>query len=347
MGQVNHRCAVLGKPIAHSLSPVLHAAAYAALGLDNWRYTRQEVAQDGLVRFLEGLDSSWVGLSLTMPLKKAIQPYGAACDFWSRCLHVSNTAVLDWAKEGGCRSRPFIRLYNTDVDGISLAFDHAWTKASVRSSSVAHAADNVAFIPGCRDEGASAVLLGNGNTALSALAALTRLVVPGKGPVKEVFVCARDTGSDGEFRMLLERLDVPVTLVSVPLSGAERYLHRADVAVSALPPHVADGLAGRLACMKPFPTSMFPTLLDVAYASRPSALVHAWTRLGGIGIGGEEMLLYQAIRQVGLMTEGYLPATNASDSFGSLVSDEDAGRGGMLERHMREALQTRMRVTNE
>ena len=62
------RCGVAGSPIAHSLSPALHRAAYAHLGLD-WEYDRHEVAEDGLGEFLDGLDDTWRGLSLTMPLK--------------------------------------------------------------------------------------------------------------------------------------------------------------------------------------------------------------------------------------------------------------------------------------
>ena len=64
------RCAVLGSPIQHSLSPALHRAAYAELGLD-WSYERYEVGEDGLADFVAGCDASWRGLSLTMPLKVA------------------------------------------------------------------------------------------------------------------------------------------------------------------------------------------------------------------------------------------------------------------------------------
>ena len=62
----NHRCAVLGKPVAHSLSPVLHNAAYRSLKLDDWLYDKHEVGEDDLDAFLKGLDSTWAGLSLTV-----------------------------------------------------------------------------------------------------------------------------------------------------------------------------------------------------------------------------------------------------------------------------------------
>src|SRR5690625_8048742 len=64
------RAAVLGQPVAHSLSPVLHRAAYAALGLSGWTYTCREVSEEQFHGFLASLDPSWVGLSVTMPLKQ-------------------------------------------------------------------------------------------------------------------------------------------------------------------------------------------------------------------------------------------------------------------------------------
>ena len=98
MTEVNHRCAVLGKPIAHSLSPVLHNAAYHALHLDDWSYDKHEVGEPDLEGFLESLDPTSSGLSLTMPLKKTIQPYGTPCNTWAKELMVANTAVFDWTK---------------------------------------------------------------------------------------------------------------------------------------------------------------------------------------------------------------------------------------------------------
>ncbi|MDQ1464459.1 MAG: shikimate dehydrogenase, partial [Actinomycetota bacterium] len=67
------RAAVLGSPIAHSLSPVLHTTAYRVLGLA-WSYEAIECDEDQLPDLLEGLDETYVGLSLTMPLKRAVIP---------------------------------------------------------------------------------------------------------------------------------------------------------------------------------------------------------------------------------------------------------------------------------
>ena len=67
------RAAVLGSPIGHSLSPALHRAAYASLGLD-WTYDAIEVTVDRLPGFMRSLDATWAGISLTMPLKEAVIP---------------------------------------------------------------------------------------------------------------------------------------------------------------------------------------------------------------------------------------------------------------------------------
>jgi shikimate dehydrogenase len=104
------RCAVVGSPIEHSLSPTLHRAAYAHLGL-NWTYDRFEVDERRLAAFVSGLDASWRGLSLTMPLKVAILELGQV-DELAKLAGAANTLIL----EGGERS-----VYNTDVGGLTWA----------------------------------------------------------------------------------------------------------------------------------------------------------------------------------------------------------------------------------
>ncbi|MGD9960207.1 shikimate dehydrogenase [Nocardioides sp.] len=105
------RCAVLGDPIAHSLSPVLHRAAYAELGLD-WTYEAIRVASGGLGDFLDGLDDSWRGLSLTMPLKRELVPLADELTATARLAAAANTLVLDDGRRVA---------HNTDVPGASAA----------------------------------------------------------------------------------------------------------------------------------------------------------------------------------------------------------------------------------
>jgi shikimate dehydrogenase len=68
---VIRRAALLGSPVSQSPSPALHRAAYLALGLPEWRYDAFDVAPAGLAGFLDRLDDSWAGVSLTGPLQSA------------------------------------------------------------------------------------------------------------------------------------------------------------------------------------------------------------------------------------------------------------------------------------
>jgi shikimate dehydrogenase len=136
------RAAVLGSPIGHSLSPLLHRAAYAALGLD-WTYDAVEVVPDGLAGFLDGLGPEWAGLSLTMPLKAAVLPLLDDVTPLARDVAAANTVVLRDGRRSG---------HNTDVHGIVAALAEAGVTSVAR-----------------------AVVLGGGATARSALAALAAL----------------------------------------------------------------------------------------------------------------------------------------------------------------------------
>ncbi|WP_300681742.1 shikimate dehydrogenase [Nocardioides sp.] len=65
-----HRCGVIGDPVAHSLSPALHNAGYAAAGLEGWSYQAIRVEAGRVGDFLAGLGDQWRGLSVTAPHKR-------------------------------------------------------------------------------------------------------------------------------------------------------------------------------------------------------------------------------------------------------------------------------------
>ena len=102
---------MVGTPIRHSLSPVLHRAAYAALGLD-WTYDAHELAEDDLPAFLDGLDDTWRGLSLTMPLKRTVVPLLDELTDRAAQARAANTVVLDGRHRTG---------HNTDIPGAARA----------------------------------------------------------------------------------------------------------------------------------------------------------------------------------------------------------------------------------
>ncbi len=108
---MGRRCGVLGDPIEHSLSPVLHRAGYAALGLD-WEYAAHRVASGGLPDFLASLDDDWRGLSLTMPLKREAVPLVDELTERARLAGAANTIVLEGERLVGD---------NTDIPGAIAA----------------------------------------------------------------------------------------------------------------------------------------------------------------------------------------------------------------------------------
>ena len=109
------RAAVLGSPIAHSLSPVLHRAAYAELGLETGCTTRFDVDEEGLAGFLAELDGRWAGLSLTMPLKRAVIPLLDEVSETAASVEAVNTVVFG---DDGRRLGD-----NTDIPGMIAALD--------------------------------------------------------------------------------------------------------------------------------------------------------------------------------------------------------------------------------
>lgn len=267
------RAAVLGHPIAHSLSPVLHRAAYAALGLDDWRYEPVDVTEDQLPAFVAGLDAAWAGLSLTMPLKQTVLGLLDHVEPLAEVVGAVNTVLV----QGG--GRPVLVGANTDVHGVVSALREGLGERRV----------------------GSAVVLGAGATAASTLAALAQLGCT--TPDVHVRSMARAGGTmRAAHRMGVE----PRFLTMDPADRLLAALERADVVVSTLPPRAADPLAERLLAGAPAGAGAGPelpgVLLDCAYDPRPTALTAAWAARGGVAVTGERMLLHQATEQVRLMT---------------------------------------------
>ncbi|HWV26982.1 MAG TPA: shikimate dehydrogenase, partial [Aeromicrobium sp.] len=109
------RAAVLGSPIAHSLSPVMHRAAYAAAGLD-WTYDAIDVPAGGLAAVVSGLGDEWRGLSVTAPLKPEAAAFATDRTPVVERLGAANTLV---------RTSKGWTADNTDVPGALAALAEA------------------------------------------------------------------------------------------------------------------------------------------------------------------------------------------------------------------------------
>ncbi|WKD57578.1 Shikimate dehydrogenase [Corynebacterium capitovis DSM 44611] len=127
MDAITRRAAVLGSPVAHSLSPVLHAAGYAAAGLRNWEYTRIECTADQLADVVRGADESFRGFSVTMPAKFAALEFADEVSSRAAAIGSANTLVRT---AGGWRAD------NTDCEGVDAALDELLGGSPVSSALV-------------------------------------------------------------------------------------------------------------------------------------------------------------------------------------------------------------------
>lgn len=273
------RCAVWGSPVAHSLSPVLHRAAYAALGLTTWSYDRREVDAPGFAGALEELDETWRGLSLTMPLKEVALEAAAEATDTARETAAANTLVR---VEGGWLAD------NTDVYGITAAL--AAVGCDLASDAVAEV-----------------VVVGSGATARSAVAAVAaaageavasrRVTLMVRDEARpETLAHARATGLDVAVAPLGAWPDADVVINTAPST--------AGLPLDTLP--TADGGRTRV-------------LLDVIYGEGPTPLQRggqhrAWTLARGV-----DMLLHQATRQVTLMTGEPAPLAAMAEALYAVV----------------------------
>jgi shikimate dehydrogenase len=176
------RAAVVGRPVAHSLSPVLHRAAYAALGLTDWSYDALDIGAEDLPVLLAGLGEEWRGFSVTMPCKQAAVDVADVVEPLPRLLHAANTLI---------RTDEGWRAENTDVTGIGMALQLAGVK-----------------------EVGAATIIGAGGTAAAAAVALSSL------GAEHVDVVVRDPSRAGDVVRVLTTLGVPVTVT--PLAEATR-----------------------------------------------------------------------------------------------------------------------------
>ena len=250
------KAAVLGSPIAHSLSPALHRAAYRWLALD-WTYEAVLCTQDQLPAFLKSLDHSWAGLSLTMPLKASVLPLLDEVTAEARLVGGANTIVRRQGRLLGS---------NTDIPGIA---------AALRDQGVASG------------QPSAVTVLGAGATARSALAGLAEL------GVEAVDVYARSPEARAAMASLGSALGV--TVADFGWEYAPRGLAQWLV-LSTVPAGVADHLVELV------PQGDVGVLFDVVYAPWPTPLADRWMRAGGLVVGGLDLLVQQAARQVRAMT---------------------------------------------
>ncbi|NMO56298.1 shikimate dehydrogenase [Actinoplanes sp. TBRC 11911] len=201
--QTVRRAAVCGKPIAHSLSPVIHRAGFAAAGLTGWEYTAFECAETELATLVEGLGPEWAGLSLTMPLKEVALGLAAEASPTATATGAANTLVRrddgSWYAD------------NTDVPGMVRVLNDAGLPPQP-----------------------SITVLGGGGTARAALAAAARL------GAREVTVVTRRPQARASLKPAADALGVRIA--GAGWADAAATLD-ADAVIATVPKGAADQLA--------------------------------------------------------------------------------------------------------
>lgn len=278
------RAAVLGHPIEHSRSPLLHSTAYRELGVEIG-YTAIDTLPEQAAAFARRLrtEPGWVGVSVTMPMKDALIPFIDAPSPRVRRLGALNTVMVRRDEHGVT-----LLAENTDVDGIVRALD--LQGAGAQETSGTRGAPVVA-------------ILGNGNTAMAALEACALM---GAGRVE---LLVRNPARAADALDLAATLGLEAT--AHPYTEAAGRIFGYDAVISTLPARAADswlqalGLDGVAAensgsnagALKPG-----AVLLDVAYDPWPSALATAWEAAGGRVVSGLSMLVHQGVEQVKLFS---------------------------------------------
>ncbi|PPK63919.1 shikimate dehydrogenase [Actinokineospora auranticolor] len=201
------RAAVLGSPVAHSLSPVLHSAAYAALGLE-WSYDRVECDEQRLPGFVADLGEEWVGLSVTMPGKRAALAVASSVSSRAEAVGAANTLVRGadgWFAD--C----------TDIDGVVGA---------LRATGFA--------------DGVNGVILGAGGTACAALAAFAEL------GIESATVVVRDPARAVDAVECAEKSALPLEVLRLSDVDLARLAVASSVLVNTVPPAATAPLAREL-----------------------------------------------------------------------------------------------------
>lgn len=202
---MNKKFGIIGSPVEHSKSPTIHSAAYRVLGLD-WEYSRDEVSKGSLATFINGLDDSWQGLSVTAPLKNEANKFAKNLDEYSKLTGVTNTLIRN--SSGGWDG------YNTDIFGIVQTIRRK-NNSEINSS----------------------LVIGSGATAHSAILAISIIA-----PRSELRIYARNS----QTRKAAIRFAKSLGLSAKRAWFFETSAATADLVISSLPAHSLDAIARKL-----------------------------------------------------------------------------------------------------
>lgn len=260
----------------HSLSPVIHNAAYTALNLP-YHFSVTEVHDADLPSFFKLRATDLAGLAVTSPYKHAVIPYLDAVEPMANTLGVVNTIVFTAQLATG---------FNTDVYGIRQALLEA---PQLGEKLVANQTISA-------PEPLHSVIVGGGATAISALMASAEM------GVKSISIIARSFHKPPSIVKVAASLGLTPRLIPWKQPGlVEKTLQAADLVISTVPSENFAEIAGFLHA-----NPRLPVVLEAAYKNPQPPVLETVGRVGTY-VAGTRMLLHQATQQFALHTGQVAP----------------------------------------
>lgn len=259
----------------------MHRACYDLLGRSELDYTAIDVSAEELPEFWAQIDASWLGLSLTMPLKIAVLPYLAGTDAYAARTGAVNTVLF--TEEGPMG-------FNTDVIGF-LEVLHAF---GMNPSTL-------------KDHPGHVLVLGAGATAASALCAVQEL------GLNHAAVAARNTEAVAELasrfpaiQVNAVSLDSRTSFVAEVVTAVGNQAQAPTILINTLP---IDAMTPQLlGAVSALASTSNCLLVDSLYDPCPPPLLNAWQAAGGTGVDGRALLREQGLAQVLLFTGAVVDA---------------------------------------
>lgn len=263
---------VIGHPVAHLLSPLMHNTAFAALGLD-CKYEAYDVRFEALRNaILEFKDRGFAGLNVTLPHKERIIGFLDVVAAEAKAIGAVNTIVDHDSRLVG---------YNTDAEGFSRSVE------SQRS----HLA------------GTTILLIGAGGAARAVAYVLLADFSP-----SQLIIANRSQQRAEDLAARCEALGTDTRLEVAGLAGWE--IRRAIEISSLIVNSTSLGMApevDRLPLMEGVTFRYDQTVMDLVYTPMETAFLRKAASAGARTISGLEMFLYQGARSFELWTGQPMP----------------------------------------
>jgi shikimate dehydrogenase len=276
---------VIGHPIAHSLSPVMHNAAIAHLGVD-YVYTPFAIQPQNLAAAIAGFAAIGVqGFNITIPHKQTILPLLAQVSPVAAAIGAVNTV---WHTEQGWQGT------NTDVVGFLAPL-----KALARDWSQT-----------------TAVILGNGGAARAVVAGCAEL------GCAAVHVVGRDRGKLEVFQQSWQRSPIPVPVQIVAWHELAKLLPEAELIINTTP--IGMHPQEQECPLPPESLNLLQPgaiAYDLIYTPRPTLFLQQAAERGAIALDGLEMLVHQGAAALEIWLNQPAPVDVMRRSLENYISD--------------------------